>query len=98
MGCLFVFDQLVTTDNGNRRAATQSVTKYVVIKLMSNYGGSSGSDGPLVFVSENRFWDSMESKDLDWESIDSTDLEILRASEDSLHLIYTHNWALPGFN
>ena len=31
---------------------------------MSNYGGFSGSDGPLVFVSEMTFWDSMESKNL----------------------------------
>ena len=29
-------------DNVNRRAATQSVTEYVVTKLRSNYGGFSG--------------------------------------------------------
>ena len=39
-------------DNSNIRAATQSVTKYVITKLMSNCGGFSGSDGPLAFVSE----------------------------------------------
>ena len=73
MGCLFVFDSLVTTGNGNRIATTQSVTKYVVTKLMSNYGGLIGSDGPLAFVSEVTFWDSMESKNS----------EIHRADEDS---------------
>ena len=61
-------------DNGNRRATTQAVTKYVDTKLMSNYWGFSGSDGPLVFVSEITFWDSMESKDLDWYSIESKGL------------------------
>ena len=49
MGCLFVFDSLVTTNNGNRIVTTKSVTKYVVTKLMSNYGGFSGSDGPFLF-------------------------------------------------
>ena len=51
IGCFSVFDTLVTTDNGNRIATTQSVTKYVVTKLMSNYGVFSGSGGPLAFVS-----------------------------------------------
>ena len=73
IGCFSVFDSLVTTNNGNRIATTQSVTKYVVTKLMSNYGGFSGSGGPLAFVSEITFWESMESKDL----------EIWRAGADS---------------
>ena len=73
----------VICDNGNRRAATKSVTKYVVTKLMSNYGGFSGSDGTLAFVSEITFWDSMESKDSDWDSIESKYLEIRRSGKDS---------------
>ena len=83
MGCLFVFKSLITTYNGNRRAATKSVAKYVVTKLMSNYMGFSGSDGPLVFVNEIAFWDLMESNDSDWDSIESKELEICRAGEDS---------------
>ena len=77
----------VICDNGNRRAATQSVTKYVVTELMSNYRGFSGSNGPLAFVSEIMFWDSMESKDSDWDSIESKDSEICRAGEDSWHTL-----------
>ena len=50
---------------------------------MSNYGGFSGSDGPLVFMSEITFWDLMKSKDSEWDSIESKNLEILRAGEDS---------------
>ena len=50
---------------------------------MSNYRGLSGSDGPLAFVSEIMFWDSMESKDLDWDSIESKDSEICRSDKDS---------------
>ena len=50
---------------------------------MSNYRGFSGSDGPLAFVSEITFWDSMESKDSDWDSIESKELDICRADEDS---------------
>ena len=50
---------------------------------MSNYWNFSGSDGPLAFVSEIMFWESMESKDLDWYSIESKDLEIHRAGDDS---------------
>ena len=46
-------------DNVNRIATTESVRKYVVTELMSSYGGSSGSDGPLLFVSEITFWDSI---------------------------------------
>ena len=72
-----------TPDNGNRIATMQSVTKYIVTKLMSNYRGFSGSDGPLAFVSEIKFWDSMESKDSDWGSIESKELEICRADKDS---------------
>ena len=75
------------TDNGNRKAATQSVTKYVVTKLMSNYGGFSGSDGPLAFVSEITFWDSMESKESDCDSIESKDSEIHRYGGDCLHTL-----------
>ena len=69
-------------DNVNRIATTKSVRKYVVTKLMSSYGGSSGSDGTLLFVSEITFWDPMESKDSDWDSIESKDSEICRAGED----------------
>ena len=50
---------------------------------MSNYGGFSGSDEPLAFVSEIAFSDSMESKESDWGSIESKDSEIHIASEDS---------------
>ena len=50
---------------------------------MSNYKGFSGSGGPLRFVSENTFWDSMESKDSDWGSIESKESEIHRADKDS---------------
>ena len=50
---------------------------------MSNYGGFSGSDGTLTFVSEITFCDSMESKDSEWDSIDSKDLEIRRAVDES---------------
>ena len=50
---------------------------------MSNYRGFSGYYGPLAFVSEIMFWDSMESKDSDWDSIKSKDLDICRADEDS---------------
>ena len=50
---------------------------------MSNYGCFSGSDGTLVFVSEIKFGDSMESKDSDWDSIESKESEILRAVKDS---------------
>ena len=70
-------------DNGKRRAAKKSVTKYVVTKLISNYGGVIGSDGLLAFVSKMTFWDSMESKDSEWESIESKDLDICRSGEDS---------------
>ena len=49
---------------------------------MSNYGGFSGSDGPLALVREMTFWESMESKDSDWDSIESKDSEICRAGED----------------
>ena len=84
--CLFLIN-LVTTDNGNRRAAMQSVTKYVVTKLMSNYGGFSGSDGTLAFVSEITFWYSMESKESDWDSVESKAPEIHRAGEDSWHTL-----------
>ena len=83
IGCLFVFYSLLKTDYYNRRATTQSVKKYVVTKLMRNYWGFSGSDGPLAFESEITFWNSMESKDSDWDSIESKDLDILRAGEDS---------------
>ena len=48
----------------------QSVTKYVVTKLISNYGGFSDYDGPLAFVSEIAFWDSIESKDLEFSRTD----------------------------
>ena len=50
---------------------------------MRNYGGFSGSDGPLDFMSEITFLESMDSKDSDWDSIDSKDLEIRGAGEDS---------------
>ena len=50
---------------------------------MSNDGGFSGSDGPLAFVSESTFWDSIESKDSDWDSIESKDSEICRAGKES---------------
>ena len=50
---------------------------------MSNCGGFSGSNGPLAFVSEITFWESMESNDSDWDSIESKDSEIRRAGEDS---------------
>ena len=50
---------------------------------MSNYRGFSGFDGPLVFVNEIMFWDSMESKDSDWDSIESKDSEICRAGKES---------------
>ena len=69
--------------NGNRKSTTQSVTKYVVNKLMITYRSLSGSDGLLAFVSEITFWDSTESKDSDWYSTESKDSEICRAGEDS---------------
>ena len=50
---------------------------------MSNYGGFSGSDGPLAFVSEITFWNSMESKDSEWDLIESKYSDIYRAVEDS---------------
>ena len=50
---------------------------------MSNYGGFSGSDRPLAFVSEITFWDSMESKESEWDSIESKESEICRSGEDS---------------
>ena len=50
---------------------------------MSKYGGFSGSDGPLAFVSEITFWDSMESKYSDWDSIESKDSDIRRAGRAS---------------
>ena len=75
--------QQPSNDNGNRRASTQSVTNYVVTKLMSNYRGFSVSDGPLAFVNEIAFWGSMESKDLDWDSIESKDSDICRSDKDS---------------
>ena len=37
----------------------------------------------MRFVSENTFWDSMESKDSDWGSIESKESEIHRADKDS---------------
>ena len=74
---------LKVCDNGNRRAATQLVTKYVVPKLMSNYGVFNGSDGRFVFVSEITLWDSMESKESEWDSIESKDSEICSADENS---------------
>ena len=69
-------------DNVNRIATTKSVRKYVVTKLMSSYGGSSGSDGTLLFVSEITFWDSIQSKDSGWDSMESKELDIHRAGVD----------------
>ena len=34
-------------------------------------------------MSENLFWDSIESKNSEWDSIESKDSEIRRAGEDS---------------
>ena len=50
---------------------------------MSNDGVFSGSDGPLAFVNEITFWDSMESKQSEWDSIESKESEIRRSGEDS---------------
>ena len=79
---LLLLHHCIPSENGNRISATQSVTKYVVTKLMSNCWGFSGSDGPLEFVSENTFWGSIESKDLDWDSIESKDSKIRITGED----------------